>query len=188
MALPPSHPQAAITQRGIKMRISFRQTVIATTAIAGLSAFAASAAPPAAGDPTAVRPSPTTGAQTTSPAQPDAGHNMAVKIEQRITDLHARLQISAAQQPQWSQFAQVMRDNAQSMDLAFQQRVDAIPTMTAAQNMQSYAQVATDHAQDMQKLVPAFQALYDTMSDNQKHTADQVFRADAHHSDQARHG
>ena len=46
--------------------------------------------------------------------------------------------------------------------------------MTAAANMQSYAQVAKDHAQDMQKLVPVFQALYDTMSDNQKRTADQV--------------
>ena len=159
------------------MRISFRQTVIATTAIIGLCAVAAAAAPPPAGDPTAVRP--------VTQGQPDTGHNRAAKIEQKITDLHARLLISPAQQPQWDQFAQVMRDNARSMDEAFQQRVQAIPTMTAAANMQSYAQVAKNHAQDMQKLVPVFQALYDTMSDNQKRTADQVFRDDSRHRDHA---
>jgi protein CpxP len=170
------------------MRTSLRQTVIATTAIIGLSTFAAAAAPPAAGDPTAVRPSTTTSGQSTTKAQPDAGHNMVGKIEQRITDLHAKLQISPAQQPQWDQFTQVMRDNARSMDQTFQHRVQTMPAMTAAENMQSYAQVAMEHAQDMQKLVPAFQALYGTMSDSQKRTADQVFRDDAHHGDQTRRG
>jgi hypothetical protein len=106
---------------------------------------------------------------------------MVGKVEQRITDLHARLQITPAQQPQWEQFIQVMRDNAQSMDQTFQHRVEAMPTMTATENMQSYALFASTNAQDVQKLVPAFQALYDTMSDTQKRTADQVFRDDAHH-------
>jgi len=170
------------------MRISIRQTVIATTAIIGLSAFAAAAAPPGAGNPTAVRPSTTTSDQPATQARPGAGHNMEGMVEQRITDLHAKLQISPAQQPQWDQFAQVMRDNARSIDQTFQQRLKTIPTMTAVENMQSYAQVAMEHAQEMQKLVPAFQALYGTMSDSQKRTADQVFRADAHHGDHARRG
>jgi protein CpxP len=168
------------------MRTSIRQTIIATTAIVGLSAFAAVAAPPAGGDPIAIRPNATTSAPSATLAQAGAGHSMASKIEQRISDLHAKLLISPAQQPQWDRFTQVMRDNAQSMDQTFQRRVQTLPGMTAAENMQSYAQVSMDHAKDMQKLVPAFQALYDTMSDSQKRTTDQVFRDDANHGDQAR--
>jgi protein CpxP len=168
------------------MRISFRQAAIATTAIIGLSAFAATAAPPA-GDPTATAPSATTSGQSAATHHPGVHHNMVGKVEQRITDLHAKLQITPAQQPQWDQFIQVMRDNAQSMDQTFQQRVQAMPTMTATANMQSYALLASTNAQDVQKLVPAFQALYDTMSDNQKRTADQVFRDDAHHGGHTQH-
>ena len=111
---------------------------------------------------------------------------MAAKVEQKITDLHTRLDITAAQQPQWDEFIQVMRDNAAATDADFHHRLTAIPTMTAPENLQSYAKFAADHAQEMQKLVPAFQALYDTMSGSQKLTADQVFRDDAHHGDQAR--
>jgi len=165
------------------MRTSLRQTVIATTAIIGLSAFAAVAAPPASGDPTVVHPSVTTNGQPTSTA-----HVMEGKIEQRIADLHAKLQISPAQQPQWDQFSQLMRDNARSMDQSFQHRVQTMPSMTATENMQSYADVSMAHAQDVEKLVPAFQALYGTMSDSQKRRADQVFRDDANHGDQARRG
>ena len=160
---------------------TLRQTMIAATAIVSLSAFAAIAAPPGAGDPTAVRPA----APHVKPAEP---HNMAGKIEQRITELHARLQISPAQKAQWDQFADVMRENARGTDQTFARRIEAMPTMTAPENMASYAKVAVRHGEEMQKLVPAFQALYDVMSDNQKRTADQVFRDDAHHGDHARHG
>ena len=51
--------------------------------------------------------------------------------------------------------------------------------MNAVQNMQSYEQLAQAHAQDLEKLVPAFQKLYDAMPDQQKQLADQVFRANA---------
>ena len=81
-----------------------------------------------------------------------------------------------------------MRDNAQSMDQTFRHRVQTMSAMTATENMQSYAQLATTNAQDVQNCVPVFQALYDSMSDAQKRTADQVFRDDAHHGDHPRHG
>lgn len=155
------------------MRASFRHKIIATTAIIGLSGFAALAAPPVAGDPPVVRPS------VTQP-RPAAAYGMTGKIEERITDLHVKLGILPAQQPQWDQFTQVMRDNARDTDQTFRRRVESMPAMTAMQNMQSYADVAMTHAQDVQKLVPAFQALYESMSETQKRTTDQVFRDDAH--------
>jgi hypothetical protein len=166
------------------MRVSFRKSIIVATAIVGLGAFAASAAPPAAGDPTAVHPS---SGQLAVQGKPAAGGNVETKTEQRISDLHAKLKISPAQQPQWDSFAQVMRDNATRMDAAFQRRVEAMPTMTAVDNMQSYADFAEQHAQDVQKLVPAFKALYDSMSDAQKRMADQVFRDDAHRGNSTAH-
>jgi len=45
--------------------------------------------------------------------------------------------------------------------------------------MQSYEQPAEEHAQRVQRLVPAFQALYGAMPDQQKPLADQVFRANS---------
>ncbi len=154
------------------MQSSFRQTIIATTAILGLTAFAAVAATPPAADPAA--------APTTAKTQPAGAHNRAENIAQRLTDLHAQLNITPAQQVPWDQFTAVMRENAQMMAVALQQRSKVLPTMTAAENMQSHAEIANAYAQEMGKLVPAFQAVYATMSDTQKHTADQVFRDGPH--------
>ena len=163
------------------MRLSFRHAVIASTVFISFGALAAVAAiPPASGS--AITQPPMTS------ATPDTKRPKAVRVEQRITELHARLQITPAQQPQWDQFVQVMRDNAAAADTSFQQRLTAIPAMTAPENMQSYATFATDHAQEMQKLVPAFQALYDTMSSSQKLMADKVFRDDSRRGGPVRRG
>ncbi len=45
--------------------------------------------------------------------------------------------------------------------------------------MQSYAQIEQLRAQQMQKLVPAFQTLYASLSDQQKQQADSLFRNQA---------
>lgn len=159
------------------MRQAFRQTVVATAAMVGFAAVAAVAAPTVqGGDPAAAQPAATRVSVT---------RDKASSVEQRIASLHTKLEITPAQQPQWDQFSQVMRDNAQEMDEIFKTRVKAVSSMTATENMQSYAQLAMNHAQSVQKLVPAFQALYDTMSDSQKQIADKVFRDEAHHP---RHG
>ena len=99
------------------------------------------------------------------------------RVEQHITQMHAQLHITPAQQAQWDQFAQVMRDNAKGMDQILEQRGASLASMTAPENMQSYAQIAQQHAQDMQKLSAAFQTLYSGLSDEQKKNADEVFRA-----------
>ena len=122
--------------------------------------------------------------RTAARRPPETMQQMA---EQRIADLHKRLHITAAQQSQWDQFAQVMRDNAKDLDQAYQQRAATFDKMNAVENMQSYAQIEQTRAQDMQKLVPAFQTLYPSLSDEQKQQADMMFRNQAAHA-QARHG
>ena len=69
-----------------------------------------------------------------------------------------------------------MRDNATAMDQALTERAGKIQTMNAVETMQSYAQLAQLHAQDVQKLTTAFQTLYGSLSEAQKQAADQAFR------------
>jgi hypothetical protein len=107
------------------------------------------------------------------------GRNAEERVERRIKELHAQLQITPAEEPQWNEFAQVMRENARDMDRAFIQRAEGFAAMNAVQNMQSYEQISEEHAQRVQKLVPVFQKLYDVMPDQQEQLADQVFRANA---------
>ncbi len=115
---------------------------------------------------------------TAQKAKPAMAKTMspADRVERHITHLHAQLQITPAQQAPWDQFAQVMRDNANDMNQTLEQRGTGFASMNAADNMQSYAKVALQHADDMQKLATAFQTLYGSMSDDQKKNADTVFR------------
>jgi uncharacterized membrane protein YfbV (UPF0208 family) len=117
---------------------------------------------------------------------PVAGKTAQERVEQRIKELYSQLRITPAERPQWDQFAQVMRENAREMDQAWLQRVDTFQSLNAVQNMQSYEQIAEQHAQHVQKLVPAFQDLYNSMPDEQKRLADQVFRANAERQAQTR--
>jgi periplasmic protein CpxP/Spy len=163
------------------MRTSFRNGAVVATAVLGLTAMAAVAAPQGAKDPITSPGSPTATAPVTA-------QSMAAKVDQRIKELHAKLQITPAQEPEWQKFAQTMRANAQQMDQAFETRLDQMQSMNALDNMKSYAQISQEHAQDVQALLPPFEALYASMSESQKHTADQVFRQDANRGAQAQRG
>lgn len=104
------------------------------------------------------------------------GSTMRSSVEQRITDLHARLHITPAQRKHWTAFAQVMRDNAGSMEQAYRQRAQHLVSMSALQDLESYARLEHARAQDVERLVPVFRTLYDSMSAQQKKDADQLFR------------
>jgi periplasmic protein CpxP/Spy len=157
------------------MRRCTRKILLVATTILAFSEFAAVAAPVTKDDPAGDQQTKTA---TKHKPNPVLARNKAGTVEQRIAELHSQLQITPEQQPQWDQFAQVMRDNAKTMDDTFKARMKTMPTMTAPENMESYAQVTVDHARDVQNLVPPFKTLYATMSDNQKHIADEMFRAD----------
>ncbi len=108
--------------------------------------------------------------------------NRSAAIERRITDLHARLKITPAEQKPFDDFAQVMRDNAQRMAGLVQKRQASFTAGNAVEQMQSYSEMAQAHAEDMQHLTTAFSALYDALSPDQKKAADSSFRqfANAH--------
>jgi periplasmic protein CpxP/Spy len=109
----------------------------------------------------------------TAPASPQDD------VEQRIHSLQTELRITDAQMPQWNGFAQAMRDNATSTDTLFRQRASTAQSMNALDNMKSYAQVARAYADNTEKLLTAFEALYGVFSDQQKQSIDTMFRQQA---------
>ena len=106
-------------------------------------------------------------------AQTDAAQ--ASQTEARITELHKRLHITVAQQPQWDAFAQVTRENAARMEPLFRDRL-AAQRLNAVESLRAYTAMAKEHAEGMQRLLPAFEALYNVMSADQQRLADQAFR------------
>ncbi|WP_431284110.1 Spy/CpxP family protein refolding chaperone [Humitalea sp. 24SJ18S-53] len=101
---------------------------------------------------------------------------MRQSMERYLTQLRTQLAVTPAQQPQWDQFAQVSRANATELQDRFAQRGTRLGRMSAAENMQDYAQISELQAQQLQRLATAFQALYDAMSPDQQRGADAVFR------------
>lgn len=162
----------------MKMIPSNRLASVAAAALLSLPAAALAQSSQIASVQGATTPPPAAAASPIA-GHPVPGKNAEERVEHRIKELHAQLQITPAEEPQWNQFAEVMRENARDMDQAFMQRAQQYPTMNAVQNMQSYEQIAEDHAKRVQKLVPVFQNLYDAMPDQQKQLADQVFRANS---------
>jgi hypothetical protein len=97
------------------------------------------------------------------------------RVEERIRMLHSKLHITAAQQTQWDNLVAVMRGNAKTMKELQKQRAQDARSMTAVDAVKSYATVIEAHEVGMNKFVPAFQALYESMSNAQKKTADSMF-------------
>ncbi len=91
--------------------------------------------------------------------------------------MHTQLKITEAEDKDWQKFADVMRANASDMKAAMQEREQQYPQMNALQNMESYQKLAETHAEHLQKLVSAFETLYNALPDDQKKVADQVFKA-----------
>jgi periplasmic protein CpxP/Spy len=104
---------------------------------------------------------------------------MAQTVEQRVADLHSRLDITHAQQLRWNRFAAVMRSNARQLDAADQRRAEKLDSMNALENMRSYAQIERSRVNDLERLVPAFRTLYASLSPQQKRMADELFREQA---------
>ena len=98
------------------------------------------------------------------------------RVEARITNMHAKLKITAAQEDQWASVAQVMRDNEKTVEPLIKARRENGKTMTAVDDLKSYGEITDAHADGIKKFTPVFATLYAGMSDNQKQEADAMFR------------
>jgi hypothetical protein len=102
-------------------------------------------------------------------------------VEQRISNLHKELKITADEETNWSGVAQAMRDNAAATQTLIAEKMAQNPKgMTAVDDLKSYEKFAQAHVDGLKNLISSFQTLYDSMPDLQKKLADHVFQNFAH--------
>jgi len=126
---------------------------------------------------------PSSASSPTRPERAKPEHGGTAQVERRISGLQRRLKLTPEQQPQWNAFTDVMRQNAAHVEALQRDRAGKMTTMTASEDMRSHAEVARAHAEDLQRVAPAFDALYATMTPEQKVVADRTF-----HQPQSRGG
>jgi phage protein D len=104
--------------------------------------------------------------------------------EAQIKQLQGALNITEAQKELWNNLTQVMRENAKDMD-AFtdartKERAESTKTMNAVEHMKFHSQITEAHSAQLKKLIPPLEALYSSMSDEQKKSTDTIFRTGKH--------
>jgi len=100
--------------------------------------------------------------------------------EARIKQLHGALKITGAQEELWNTLTQVMRENAKEMDALTMGRAENTKTMNAVEHMKFHNHITEVHLDQMKKFIPPFEALYASMSDEQKKITDTIFRTERH--------
>jgi hypothetical protein len=101
------------------------------------------------------------------------------QTEARIKQLQGALKITEAQEESWNNLTQVMRENAKDMDALTdtiaKERAEGTKTMNAVEHMKLHSQITEAHLAQLQKFIPPFEALYDSMSDEQRKATDTIF-------------
>jgi periplasmic protein CpxP/Spy len=124
---------------------------------------------------------------TPTPSPQDAAQSQDTvreTVEQRIATLHASLQITPAQEADWANVAQTMRDNDVAMHNLVLERGALDPaTIGAVDDLKWYERFAKAHVGGLRKLIVSFETLYGSMPDVQKHLADHVFKSFGHDPD-----
>ena len=106
-------------------------------------------------------------------AQAPPGPSPSQNVEANIASLHQRLQITPAQEPQFSAVANVMRENARAEASAPQQPP---PNATSVDDLRAFIRYTEVELAGLRKMLPALETLYATLSPAQRRTADAVFR------------
>ena len=96
-------------------------------------------------------------------------------IEAQLAEVKKRLSITAAQQPQFDQFATIVKQNAQTMDALMKKATAQDAQQNAVEGLRTAASFAQTEADNLKRLVPALEALYASLSEQQKRAADKLF-------------
>jgi periplasmic protein CpxP/Spy len=119
-------------------------------------------------------------ADSPSSAMANSDAKRDAEAERHIRELRVSLKITPAEESQWNQVAATMRENAKDLDRAIDKRDATVASATAIDNLNSYADIAQAHANNVKKLASAFSGLYSAMSEDQRKVADAVFSHRGH--------
>ena len=96
--------------------------------------------------------------------------------EAQIKQLQGTLKITETQKELWNKLTNVMRENAKDMDALAKERAENTKTINAVEHMKLHSQITEAHLNQLKKFIPPFEALYASMSDEQKKSTDTIFR------------
>jgi len=113
------------------------------------------------------------------PAFADSDNSMADAhgmkgVDQRIRELHDTLSITPSQEPEWKRVSMVMRQNEATIHRLVEARNEN-EDANAVEDLKSYEMITRAHEEGMRKLVPVFAHFYNSLSDDQKDVADDMF-------------
>jgi len=96
--------------------------------------------------------------------------------EAQIKQLQGALKITAAQQELWNNLTAVMRENAKDMDAFSKERAENAKPLNAVEHLKLHNEITQAHLDQLEKLIPPFEAFYDSLTDQQKNITDALFR------------
>lgn len=99
------------------------------------------------------------------------------QTEARIKQLQGTLKITESQEGLWTSLTTVMRENAKEMDVLIKDRAENSKTMNAVESLKLHSRFTEVRVEQMKKFLPPFEALYASMSDEQKKNTDTLFRS-----------
>jgi hypothetical protein len=102
------------------------------------------------------------------------------QTEVRIKQLQDALKFTKDQEVLWNNVTLVMRENAKDMDALTKDKAESTKAMTAVEHMKFHSQLSELQLSHMKKFIPPFEALYVSMSDEQKQITDTIFRTGKH--------
>jgi len=121
----------------------------------------------------AVQPAPMVYQATPVPAA-QLPERFNAEIELRIAELHRELRITPQQEPLFRAYEEAMRANAQAIHAMFVTRAQATD-FSAPARLRWFAQATAARADGINRLIAPFDALYQSLSPEQRLAADRHF-------------
>ncbi len=95
-------------------------------------------------------------------------------MRERLQKIHDRLAITPAQEPKWDAVVAMLRENAQAMRANPASTALRGGKLTAVEDLRAAADVAHARADALQRMIPPVEALYASLSPDQRHAADET--------------
>ena len=96
--------------------------------------------------------------------------------EAQIKQLQGVLNITADQQELWNKLTEVMRENAKDMDALSKERAENTKPLNAVEHLKFHQEITQAHLAQLEKLIPPFEAFYNSLTDQQKNITNVIFR------------
>lgn len=109
-------------------------------------------------------------------SQTVAGISAVGHTEAQIKQLQGALNLTEDQKELWNDLTAVMRENAQEMEDLAKERAENTEPMNAVERMKFHSDITQTRLDQLEKLIPPFEAFYDSLSDQQKNITDILFR------------